>query len=481
MKSAKSGKKKIGLIIVICILTVLLILAVGAAFYLDAANEYFLDLTIHGEQNVTLEYGEGFTDPGAEAVFYGTIFNQTPVNVPVITEGWVDPAKLGSYELVYRAEYGGMVSTASRKVAVVDTVAPEITLYADPEGYTLPGHSYEEEGFTATDNYDGDITDKVQREEVDGKVIYTVSDSSGNTARAERVIAYGDPVAPEITLLGETRIEMEIGNAYVEPGFQAQDNADGDLTDRVVVEGEVSKYEPGIYPIAYIVTDSSGNTTTVTREVVMRDITPQVSGGVIYLTFDDGPSAYTSELLDVLDKYNVKVTFFVTNSGYGSVIARAAEAGHTVAIHTASHKYGQIYASEEAFFDDLYKMQGIIESYTGQKSMLMRFPGGSSNTVSSFNPGIMTRLTKAVQERGFHYFDWNVDSYDAGGASSSAEVAYNVIRGVSRYQTSVVLQHDTHGFSVRAVERIIQWGLANGYTFCALNEDSPGCHHGVNN
>ena len=114
--------------------------------------------------------------------------------------------------------------------------------------------------------------------------------------------------------------------------------------------------------------------------------------------------------------------------------------------------------------------------------MMLRFPGGSSNSVSKFNPGIMTRLVQLVEEKGFRYFDWNVSSEDAGGVTNGwVEVAYNVIRGVSVRGTSVVLMHDSNGMCVRATERIIQWGLANGYTFAALTYGGPGCHHGVRN
>ena len=88
---------------------------------------------------------------------------------------------------------------------------------------------------------------------------------------------------------------------------------------------------------------------------------------------------------------------------------------------------------------------------------------------------------KAVEAQGFRYFDWNVDSYDAGGATTADQVFNNVVNGCKGNRWSVVLQHDIHGFSVDAVERIIQWGLANGYTFKAMTMDSPGCHHGVNN
>jgi len=126
-------------------------------------------------------------------------------------------------------------------------------------------------------------------------------------------------------------------------------------------------------------------------------------------------------------------------------------------------------------------MQSIIESYTGQKSMIMRFPGGSSNTVSWFNEGIMTRLTKLVEEEGFRYFDWNVGSHDASKVITWEEVARNVIGGIRHQRESVVLMHDSKGTCTKATERILQWGLANGYVFRALTFDGPGCHLKVNN
>ena len=178
----------------------------------------------------------------------------------------------------------------------------------------------------------------------------------------------------------------------------------------------------------------------------------------------------------------MKVTFFVTSSSYPQFLARAAEEGHTVAIHTNTHNYSQIYASDDAFMADLEAIQTTIFEQTGQKSMLTRFPGGSSNTISSiYNKGIMTRLTKKLEELGYQYFDWNVDSNDAGGAKTADEVFKNVTEGVANRQNSVVLQHDTKGFSVDAVEQIIAWGLCNGYTFAPLTADSPTCHHGVQN
>lgn len=202
---------------------------------------------------------------------------------------------------------------------------------------------------------------------------------------------------------------------------------------------------------------------------------------VIYLTFDDGPGPYTEKLLDILDRYGVKATFFVVDTPYVQLLGEIARRGHTIGIHSASHDFSRVYAGEEAFFRDLTAMRNIIRNQAGVCSDLIRFPGGSSNTVSRFNPGIMTRLTRAVEEMGYVYFDWNVDSNDAGGATSSWQVYDNVVRGCKGLRRAVVLQHDIKGFSVEAVEWIIRWGKANGYQFKALDENGPTVHHNVQN
>ena len=204
----------------------------------------------------------------------------------------------------------------------------------------------------------------------------------------------------------------------------------------------------------------------------------------VYLTFDDGPGPYTEKLLDILDRYNVKATFFVTNGkpDYQNLIAQEAQRGHTVAIHSASHDYAKIYQSVDAYFADFDEMNSIITAQTGKAADLVRFPGGSSNTISKkYCYGIMSQLVCAVEERGFRYCDWNVSSGDAGGTTSTSQVAANVIAGIKGNNVSVVLQHDIKNFSVDAVEQIIQWGLSEGYTFLPIISTTPMSHHGVNN
>lgn len=292
-----------------------------------------------------------------------------------------------------------------------------------------------------------------------------------------------------VELLGENEMTVQVGTTFVEPGFRATDCTGRDVTDQVRVSGSVDTGRCGSYELTYSVTDRAGNVTTVRRTVVVEPVKqPDVvnpDGKVIYLTFDDGPSAYTQQLLDVLAKYNAKATFFVVNNGRsnaGNLMRAMVAGGHAVAIHSLTHDYGKIYASEEAFLEDLHGMQKLIQRETGVLTTLMRFPGGSSNTISKkYCAGIMSKLVNRVTEQGFQYFDWNVDSNDAGGAKTAEEVYQNVISGVTGRKYSVVLQHDLKSYSVEAVEKILQWGLANGYSFQALTPESPACHHGVNN
>lgn len=207
------------------------------------------------------------------------------------------------------------------------------------------------------------------------------------------------------------------------------------------------------------------------------------AAGTIYLTFDDGPGPYTARLLDILKQYNVKATFFVTGSGDDALIKREYDEGHTVGLHTWSHRYDIIYSSVENYFNDLNMVHDRVQRITGQDSKLIRFPGGSSNVISARYDGgikIMSFLAQEVLNRGFSYFDWNLSSGDAGSATTSDEVFVNVAAHLKEGD-NVVLQHDIKEFSVDAVERIIQYGEENGYSFDKLSIDSFAARHGVNN
>lgn len=439
-------------------------------------NEYYIEFNVADKVQYEMEYGATEEIPAVSALYKGTIFYKDGIPVEVSVEGQVEYDKVGSYEITYSAQHEKIMNTISATVVIKDTQAPVITLVSNPEHYTSPVAKYEEEGFTATDNYDGDITSNVTSEEVDGKVIYKVADSSGNETIVEREIIYKDVIAPVLSLKGYQSVSLYVGGGYSEAGYSASDECDGDITGNVVVEGNVNTQIPGTYTVTYRVADSSGNVTEAKRTVTVKKPIPATGDKVIYLTFDDGPGAHTARLLDILDKYNVKVTFFVTNqfSGYQNMIGEAYRRGHTIAIHTYSHRYQNIYSSVDAYLADFNAIKDIVVAQTGEEPWLFRFPGGTSNTISRKHcHGIMTTLAHEMLNRGYVYCDWNVSSGDASGHASEQSVINNVINGIAGKNTAIVLQHDIHGYSVSAVDDIIEWGINNGYVFKAMTKDSP--------
>ena len=451
-------------------------------------NRFSLEMELLGEKQLTLEYGEQYQEPGCMILLRGSKFWKSGLNLnsQIRISGSVNEQKLGKYVLNYHAECFGLEAESSRIVRVVDTVCPEIILVPD-RADLKPEPEYREAGFAAYDNYDGDITSRVVRTEEEGKILYTVVDSFGNPAYVQRDIPIYDQSPPELTLIGGERVVLPLGVKFHDPGYIAYDRMDGDLTAQVSVSFDhpFVRYLPDSYHLTYYVTDSEGRQAVATRTLVTepspRPCIIRPKGKTIYLTFDDGPCPNTARLLDVLKQYNVKATFFVVDTGYPELMRRIVEEGHSIGVHTCSHRYGEIYSGADAFFEDVFAMQQRILDATGVETWLLRFPGGSSNTISRKNHGLMTYLTQAVENCGFSYFDWNVDSDDAGNAKTADAIFRNVIDGVQENPCAVVLQHDIHSCSVDAVEQIIRWGQRNGYRFLPLDIDSPPVHHAVRN
>lgn len=213
---------------------------------------------------------------------------------------------------------------------------------------------------------------------------------------------------------------------------------------------------------------------------------PDWSNKTIYLTFDDGPSPRTPEVLKILRDNGVKATFFVTARSKNSshYMKDIVAEGHTIALHTYTHDYAKIYASEEAYFADLQQISDLVYSETGVRTNLMRFPGGASNIVSKFNPGVMSRLTHQVTDKGYVYFDWNLDSSDADKGGSSAQNIINTCRkNVPGGNSVIVLMHDSaeKRTTVEALPEVIAYYKAAGCNFAALSETSPKIQHGVAN
>lgn len=209
---------------------------------------------------------------------------------------------------------------------------------------------------------------------------------------------------------------------------------------------------------------------------------------VMYLTFDDGPSKHTEEVLAILKKYNIKATFFVTgeNPDYAHVLKTIHEEGHSIGIHTFSHDYEAIYTSEQAYFADIDKVADLIQEQCGIETYILRFPGGSSNTVSKkYKDGIMSSLTKAVEEKGYAYFDWNAHNGDGDPSISSDALYTQAMREIEGKDEVVMLLHDGVGnkHTVESLEAMLSDLVAQGWVFKTIDEHAtlPLSHHHIAN
>lgn len=203
----------------------------------------------------------------------------------------------------------------------------------------------------------------------------------------------------------------------------------------------------------------------------------------VCLTFDDGPSKTTPAVLDALNAAGVKATFFVVATGYNEkhlpLIADAAAAGHQIALHSASHEYSDIYQSADAYWQDITLLKKRISPYVNTASLhYLRFPGGSTNTVSRRygGRGVMAELKQLCAEKGYAYVDWNVCAEDAVGGKPSAGTIYrNVVRETGEQTQCIVLMHDsaTTRTTAEALPDIIQWYRDQGFTFCRVEQVLP--------
>lgn len=384
---------------------------------------------------------------------------------------------------------------AAAAVVLYVLTTPRITLNGDKTMEVTMADGYKEPGATASFSF-RDITKHIEIESHvnDHKVgTYTVTYKVSylrKTAEETRTVNVVDKEPPVISLAGEGDISIRPGEKFEDPGATAVDDSDGDVSSDISSKGFVDRYNKGEYEITYTVSDSYGNVAESVRKVTVQGEPVRKVKGVIYLTFDDGPSnTVTPEILDTLEKYKVPATFFIIDYGNDEkkmkTIRRAIKDGCTIAIHGMSHDYGQIYDSVPHFMDNITSLKEKVKEDFGYDAFAMRFPGGSSNTVSeSYSKGIMTKLVKKVQSEGFMYNDWNVDSTDASGNNIPVStLVRNVQEECDPDNYNVILMHDSDakGTTAEALPKIIRWGKKEGYRFRAMSINSPTVHHDVNN
>ncbi len=205
-------------------------------------------------------------------------------------------------------------------------------------------------------------------------------------------------------------------------------------------------------------------------------------GKTVYLTFDDGPSIYTKQVLDVLDSYGVKATFFVVNGKQNYLMKDIVNRGHQIGLHAYVHKYEVVYQSEQTYFDDLNKISEVVKAETGVDSRLIRFPGGGSNVISKkYSKGLMTKLTASVADKGYYYFDWNCTNGDAEGAKTISDQLKFCSKFPRSANNIIVLMHDNKKLTLESLPYIIEYYRDCGMEFGVLTPETPPAHHPIYN
>jgi peptidoglycan/xylan/chitin deacetylase (PgdA/CDA1 family) len=188
-------------------------------------------------------------------------------------------------------------------------------------------------------------------------------------------------------------------------------------------------------------------------------------------------------VLDILDQYDAKATFFITaqQPDYFPMIKKVYDEGHTVGLHSYTHEYDQVYASVDAYFDDLEKIGEVAKEQLGFVPCFIRFPGGASNSISKkYSAGIMTQLTQQVLDKGYQYYDWNVSSGDGGTVTADQIIAQSE---TDEYTKVMLLFHDTEAkeSTIQALPTVMEYYKNLGYSFKAIDRESLVVHHSVNN
>lgn len=478
--------KKKEMSVYISVMTSLIAISVAftAVFAIEFLERPFF--RVKGNANISIPVFSEFTDPGAEAIFRNKNYSDK-----IIYTGSVNTNVLGEYKINYEFSMRGQNYSAQRNVLVVDDIAPNLELIGNTELIISSFDFYTESGFTANDNYDGDLTGSVivnKEKLLNGnyKITYTVSDSSGNCVTATRNIIVKDIIKPEFSSSVGQVVGIVVNSEFAMPNVTASDDLDGDITSLIKTEGSVDSTKIGAYSVKYTVSDNAGNTNQMYIQFNVYE-PDDVNINPIYLTFDDGPSPVTNTVLDILKSNNIKATFFILDYSADElpIIKRMISEGHTIGIHGFSHDYSAIYKSEQAFLNNVNSLAEKLKNDTGYIATIFRFPGGSSNSISKkYCTGVVTAAAHTLLNSGWRYFDWNVDSGDADGTGMPAYYIINRVKqGLKKGRTNVVLMHDFDNkiTTAQALQEIINYAKNQGYTFNSINEKTNDVKHTIAN
>lgn len=394
----------------------------------------------------------------------------------------VDSSKYGQYLVEYKYKN----QKEKLEVNVVDKIAPEFNVYTQTIVKGQKINKTKLVGEVIDDSKTKVILDQKYKFNKPGEyeIGVCVKDSYRNqTCQKTKVIVQPkDKEAPVIS--GLTPLVITQGQeANYDTGVSISDNIDQNPTYSIDF-ADFDNKTVGVYQIKYNAVDFQGNKSTYSREVTVKEI--EESTKILYLTFDDGPSINTPKVLEVLSRYQVKASFFVTGASpdYYHYIKEANLQGHTIGMHTYCHNYEYLYGSIEQYQEDIEKISQVVKSQIGYIPKYIRFPGGTSNTISKqYQQGIMKQIVDFANQNDFIYIDWNAANGD-GESYQTVPLLIEKAKNSGKGKTKIMmLMHDGGGSAktVEALPAIIEHYQNLGYEFRAIDQTTPEFHHGLAN
>lgn len=454
--------------------TIIFIILILIVIITSIIYNTFPRLQLNGSKNMIISYRDKYEEPGV------IVKNATGNYMSKIKiDNNIDNKTIGNYYVDYSLKLGGKTLQVRRNVKVIDDVSPVIKLKGDQIIEISINSKYEEPGFAATDEYDGELTDKVEiigevntQEYGEYVIKYKVTDNSSNTTEVNRIIKVIDEIEPTIECKNNYSA-FKTGSINI-IGCEATDNFDGDLTNLITVSGEYDVNEPGIYKIKYKVSDNAGNKTSIEHNIIIYNEKQSTA----YLTFNNSPTSLTDEILEILNEYQIKSTFFVSleqKEEYYKQLNKILENGNELGI-IGYHQTENIYKNSKTFKSYFEETEELIYNKTGKKITSYRFPETSNS--KKLNINTFNKIKEYLNNKNIIYYDWNIEPTNPSNLNITYKemIEKTITQILNNESNEIVINfYDTEESqaTIESLSTIIELLKEMNYEFDTINNSTP--------
>lgn len=419
----------------------------------------FPRLQLNGSKNMVISYREKYEEPGV-------IIKNANSNYlsKIKIESNIDTTIIGNYYVDYSLKIGYRNLQLRRNIRVIDDIAPVIKLKGNQIVELSIREEYEESGYIATDEYDGDLTDKVEiigevnNEEYGEYVIkYRVKDNSNNVVEVNRIVKVIDEIAP-IFECSSSYSAISIGSDNI-IGCKAIDNFDGDITDKIKSKGNYDINKAGIYNVEYSVEDDAGNNTKIDHKIMVYE---KLENPIVYLTFNNNESDLIEKVLEVLKEKEVSATFFeFINANNIKYLREISDAGHEIAI------YGNEKTNITLFKSNFEKLEKLIYNETNQKITTFRI-----YKENEYDYNLLAKIKDYLEEKNISYYNYNIELIDS---NSREEIEKNLVEQLLKNKEEEIIisiNIDENETTIETLSSIIEVLKEMNYTFSTIKKKS---------